>query len=106
LLNDQSGLALGDSTVFSWAGCHTNLHVAATTLSKAERKEFYQFLHDLKVPSGHSSNFKRLVLVKDMKMKSHDCHVLMTTLLPVALKGTRQNWFVTRSRACVYSSMQ
>jgi hypothetical protein len=34
-----------------------NLPVAATTLSKAERKEFYQFLHDLKVPSGYSSNF-------------------------------------------------
>jgi hypothetical protein len=55
-----------------------------TTLLKAERKEFYQFLHDLKVPSGYSSNFKRLVSVKDRKMhfnlmKSHDCHVLMTT---------------------------
>jgi hypothetical protein len=23
LLNDQSGLVVGDSTVFSWAGCHT-----------------------------------------------------------------------------------
>jgi hypothetical protein len=22
LLNDQSGSVLGDSTVFSWAGCH------------------------------------------------------------------------------------
>jgi hypothetical protein len=30
----------------------TNLPVAATTLSNAERKEFCQFLHDLKVPSG------------------------------------------------------
>jgi hypothetical protein len=28
----------------------TNLPVAATTLSKAERKELCQFLHDLKVP--------------------------------------------------------
>jgi hypothetical protein len=51
-------------------------------------------LHDLKVPSGYSSNFKRLVSVKDMKMnfnliKSHDCHVLMTTLLPVALRGIK-----------------
>jgi hypothetical protein len=49
-------------------------------------------LNDLKVPSGYSSNFKRLVSVKDMKMnfnlmKSHDCQVLMTTLLPVALRG-------------------
>jgi hypothetical protein len=23
LLNDQSGLVVGDSTVFSWVGCHT-----------------------------------------------------------------------------------
>jgi hypothetical protein len=31
----------------------TNLPVAATTLSKVERKELCQFLHDLKVPSGY-----------------------------------------------------
>jgi hypothetical protein len=72
----------------------TNLPVAAITLSKAERKEFCQFLHDLKVPSGYSSNFKRLVSVKDMKMnfnlmKNYDCHVLMTALLPVALRGIK-----------------
>jgi hypothetical protein len=53
-------------------------------LSKVERKELCQFFHDLKVPSGYSSNFKRLVSVKDMKMnfnlmKSHDCHVLMNS---------------------------
>jgi hypothetical protein len=35
----------------------TNLPVAATTLSRAERKEFYQFLHNLNVSSGYSSNF-------------------------------------------------
>jgi hypothetical protein len=29
----------------------------ASTLSQAERKEFCEFLHDLKVPSGYSSNF-------------------------------------------------
>jgi hypothetical protein len=43
-------------------------------------------LHVLKVPSGYSSNFKRLVSVKDMKM---NFHVLMTTLLPVALRGIK-----------------
>jgi hypothetical protein len=42
-------------------------------LSKAERKEFCHFLHDLKVPSGYSSNFKRLVLVKDMKKNFAMC---------------------------------
>jgi hypothetical protein len=72
----------------------TNLPVAATTLLKAERKEIYQFLHDLKVPSGYSSNFKRLVSVKDMKInfnltKYPDFHVLMTALLPVAVRGIK-----------------
>jgi hypothetical protein len=80
----------------------TDLSVAATTLSKTERKEFCEFLHGLKVPSGYSSNFKRLVSVKDMKMnfnlmKSHDCHVLMTALLPVALRGIKAVQFATRS---------
>jgi hypothetical protein len=51
-------------------------------------------LYDLKVLSGYSSNFKRLVSVKDMKMnfnlmKSHDCNVLTTALLPVALRGIK-----------------
>jgi hypothetical protein len=59
-----------------------------------QREEFFQFLHDLKVSLGYSSNFKRLVLVKDMKMnfnlmKSHDWHVLMTALLPIALRGIK-----------------
>jgi hypothetical protein len=48
----------------------------------------------LKVPSGYSSNFKRLVSVKAMKMnfnlmKSNDCHVLMAALLLVALRGIK-----------------
>jgi hypothetical protein len=85
-----------------------NLPVAATTLSKAERKEFYQFLHVLKVPSGYSSNFKRLVSVMDMKMnfnlmKSHACHVLMTTLLPIALRGIKTELVRdTVTRLCLF----
>ena len=47
------------------------LPVAATILSKTERREFYEFLHGFKVPSGYSSNFKRLVSVKDMKINFH-----------------------------------
>jgi hypothetical protein len=70
------------------------LGIAATTLSKAERKQLFHFFHDLKVSSGYSSNFNRLVSMKDMKMnfnlmKSHDCHVLMTTLLHVELRGIK-----------------
>jgi hypothetical protein len=72
----------------------TDLPVVATTLSKVERKEFCQFLHHLKVLFGYSSNFKRLVLVRGMKinfilMKHHDCHVSRTSLFPVALRGIK-----------------
>jgi hypothetical protein len=73
-------------------GTGKDLPLVATTLSKREKNEFCKFLHGLKVPSGYSSNFKRLVSVKDCKMnfhimKSHDCHVLMTALLPVSIRG-------------------
>lgn len=47
-------------------------------------------LYDLKVPDGYSSNIGNCISVDDCKvsgLKSHDCHVLMQQLLPVALKG-------------------
>jgi hypothetical protein len=61
---------------------------------RQREKNSVSFLHDLKVPSGYSSNFKRLLSVKDMKMnfnlmKSHDCHVLMTSLFLLHLEVSR-----------------
>ncbi|MGZ4851135.1 MAG: hypothetical protein ACXV2C_07130 [Candidatus Bathyarchaeia archaeon] len=63
---------------------------ASYTLSKAEKKKVCESLHGIKVPSGYSSNIRRLVSMKDLKlvgMKSHDCHVMMTQMLPVAIRG-------------------
>nr|GEY42097.1 hypothetical protein [Tanacetum cinerariifolium] len=68
----------------------TYLPPACYTRSKAEKTQFCQCLHDIKVPSSYSKNIKRLVSVKDCKilgMKSHDCHVLMTHMIPIALLG-------------------
>ena len=48
----------------------------------------FDYLNSIKVPSGYSSNIKRLLNLKEKKfahVKSHDCHVLMTQLIPVAL---------------------
>src|SRR5438876_6935844 len=62
---------------------------ACYTLSKAEKTEFCTFLHGVKVPSGYSANIKRLVSMKDLKligMKSHNCHVMMTQILPIAIR--------------------
>ena len=44
----------------------------------------------MKVPSGFSSNIKGIINMSEKKfqnLKSHDCHVIMTQLLPVALRG-------------------
>jgi hypothetical protein len=44
----------------------------------------------MNVPSGYSSNIKGIRSMKDKKstnLKAHDCHMLMTQLLPVALRG-------------------
>ncbi|XP_071741136.1 uncharacterized protein [Rutidosis leptorrhynchoides] len=66
------------------------LPVACYTLSKAEKIKFCQCLHGVKVPSGYSANIKSLVSMKDTKligMKSHDCYVLMTQMIPIAIRG-------------------
>ncbi|XP_078165513.1 uncharacterized protein LOC144560210 [Carex rostrata] len=63
---------------------------AMCTMSKTEKTSFCKCLHSIKVPSGYSSNIKKLVSMKDMKLigpKSHDCHVLMTHMIPVAIRG-------------------
>ncbi|GJS07062.1 retrovirus-related pol polyprotein from transposon TNT 1-94 [Tanacetum coccineum] len=41
------------------------------------------------VPSGYSANIKKLVSMKDFKllgMKSHDCHILMRQMIPIAIR--------------------
>ena len=66
---------------------------ASFTLSKREKISFLECLKSIKVPSGYSSNISRNVAIKELKligMKSHDCHVLLTQLLPVAIRGILQ----------------
>ena len=50
----------------------------------------FDCMNSIKVPSSYSSNIKGIVNMKDKKftdLKSHDCHMLMTQLLPIALRG-------------------
>jgi hypothetical protein len=58
------------------------------TLSKKDKSRMFECLSSIKIPSDYSSNIKRLLNMKEKKfahVKSHDCHVLMTQLPPVAL---------------------
>ncbi|GJT39211.1 putative ribonuclease H-like domain-containing protein [Tanacetum coccineum] len=68
----------------------TYLPPACYTMSKAEKTKFCQCLSEIKVPSRYSANIKTLVSMQDLKlfgMKSHDCHVLMTQMIPIAIRG-------------------
>ncbi|KAI3740168.1 hypothetical protein L2E82_30590 [Cichorium intybus] len=71
-------------------GRRTYLPPACYTMSKDEKTKFCKCLHGIKVPSGYSANIKNLVSMKDLKllgMKSHDCHVLLTHMIPIAIRG-------------------
>ncbi|GMI95113.1 hypothetical protein HRI_003180600 [Hibiscus trionum] len=60
------------------------------TMSKKEKEVFCTVLKDIKVPDGYASNISRCVSVKDRRLyslKSHDYHILMQDLMPVALRG-------------------
>ncbi|XP_066160022.1 uncharacterized protein, partial [Oryza sativa Japonica Group] len=77
------------------------LSPASYTLSKAEKESMFECLESIKVPSGYSTNIKRIISTKEKKftnLKSHDCHVLMTQLLPVVIRGILPDNYV-RNRA-------
>ena len=71
-------------------GNKTYLPPAPYMLSKSERKIFCKRLYDFKGPDGYCSNLKNRISLQDCKisgLKSHDYHVLMQHLLPVASRG-------------------
>ncbi|XP_052171518.1 uncharacterized protein LOC127787497 [Diospyros lotus] len=70
------------------------LPLASYVLSPKEKDAFLIFLKKLRVPDGFSSNISQCVNLKDHKiidLKSHDCHVLIQHILPIALRGIVPN---------------
>ncbi|KAK1665063.1 hypothetical protein QYE76_053222 [Lolium multiflorum] len=66
------------------------LPAACFTTSPEELEQFFRCLLGVKVPHGYSGNISRYLDVAKKRftgMKSHDCHVLMTQILPVAIRG-------------------
>lgn len=63
--------------------------MAVFNLTNEERTIFCKVFHDLQVPDGYGSNISRNVKLKERKfvgLKSHDCHMIMQQLLPIALR--------------------
>ena len=59
-----------------------HLPAAAITLSKKEKKEFYEFLHSVKVPSGYSSNIARLLSVKELERRHFETLCILEVYFP------------------------
>nr|XP_028956335.1 uncharacterized protein LOC114824099 [Malus domestica] len=60
------------------------------TLKREEKTAFCEVLSTIRVPDGYSSNLSQCVHVNERKihgLKSHDCHVLMQQLLPLAIRA-------------------
>jgi len=60
------------------------------TLTNEESKLVYHWIKELCMPDGYSSNLARCVDVDKGRiygMKSHDCHIFMECLLPIALSA-------------------
>ena len=60
------------------------------TLTIEEAKLVCRWIKELKIPNGYSSNLARCADVEKGKMsgmKSHDCHVFMECLLPIAFSS-------------------
>jgi len=60
---------------------------ASFALDKNAQLLAYQWLKSLRFPDEHALNISRLVNLKDCRlyrMKSHDCHVFMQILIPLA----------------------
>ena len=66
----------------------------------------FECLSSIKVPSGYSSNIKGILNLAEKKftnLNSHDCHVLMTELLPLVLQGIHpENVQLTFVKLCAF----
>ncbi|XP_021743330.1 uncharacterized protein LOC110709416 isoform X2 [Chenopodium quinoa] len=61
---------------------------AMYTLSPGEKDKVCKFLEEVKVPDGYSSNFSKCIKKRKVSgLQTHDCHVLLQQLLPLAIRG-------------------
>ncbi|XP_025611139.1 uncharacterized protein [Arachis hypogaea] len=64
-------------------------NIVFTMLNESEKDVFLRTIKNVVFPDGYSSNISRCVDLKQRKLfgfKSHDCHILMEHLLPIASK--------------------
>ena len=94
-------------------GTRTYLPPTAYTLSRKEKNILCKFLSEVKVTEGYSWDIRRLVSMKDLKLKSlktHDWHVIMdyNEILFVCMDEIGEfclyAWYESENFVCMYES--
>ena len=68
---------------------------AVYTLNKEQRQVVCEWLKSVWFPDGYTSNLGRCVNLNEYKLtslKSHDCHIFMERLIPIAFKELLPNF--------------
>jgi hypothetical protein len=63
---------------------------APYTMDKKQRLVFFDFVRSVKFPDGYASNLATCITADGCNLqglKTHDCHILLQRILPVALRG-------------------
>lgn len=63
-------------------------------MDKNQKKTFYEFLKNVKFPDGYASNLTSCITTDGCNLaglKTHDCHIILQRILPVALRGIMDN---------------
>jgi hypothetical protein len=87
---DLKDLGIKEELQFTEDGDSCEMPSARYTLSKEKRKSFYDFLSNIKFPDGFASKISRCVSADRTKLqglKTHDCHILLQSILPAAMRG-------------------
>ena len=82
------------------------LPTASFNLTPKERRTICTFLRGIKILTGFSLNMKRLVSMKDLSVKAfkaHDYHVMLTMLIPIAIRTIKPEFLKMPSPACATS---
>ncbi|KAL4010561.1 hypothetical protein IC575_030062 [Cucumis melo] len=82
---------------------------ACYTLTQEEKRCVLKILLEVKVPEGYSSNVKNIVSMIDLKLnglESHDCHVLLQQLFPIAIRSVlpKHVWYAI-TRLCIFFNL-
>ena len=73
---------------------------------REEKVAFCKCLRGIKVPTGFSSNVKNIVNIEDLKLSgynTHDCHMMLSLFLAVAIRAVKSEWLkLAVTRLCYF----